>query len=137
MLNKLAQTNEIVDNLVNSEAKLQELNKELNEVIIEYNALTQSVESMSFFNMDNVYFWFVICGLLLLVFGFCFLLLELKGGKNKSAKSSEAKKSLAVEPIKTKKIKKNTAKIKEIQKVDSKTVKKTNKVFKVAVRKVK
>ena len=64
MLNKLAQTNEIVDNLVNSEAKLQELNKELNEVIIEYNALTQSVESMSFFNFDNVYFWFVICGLL-------------------------------------------------------------------------
>ena len=56
MLNKLAQTNEIVDNLVNSEAKLQELNKELNEVIIEYNALTQSVESMSFFNFDNVYF---------------------------------------------------------------------------------
>ena len=119
----LAQTDEILENLVNSEAKFQELNQRLDQVKSEYINLTQTAEPMSFFNFNNIYFWVVICGLLILVFGLWYLLGELKNDKPKKEKS------------KTKIIKTKKEKIEESKPVTEKA--KPRRVFKVKVRKVK
>ena len=74
----LAQTDDAMQNLVESEAKLQELNQQLVNLQDEYLGVVNNIENASFFNFDNVYFWFVLAGLLLLIFVFWFWLMELK-----------------------------------------------------------
>ncbi|MBT7553275.1 hypothetical protein HN670_02295 [bacterium] len=128
MLDRLAQAEEVMENLVDSEVKLQELNQELNHAITEYSKITQNIEPMSFFNFSNVYFWFVVCGLLLLAFGFWFLLVELKSERRKN-KTHKCKKEKLVKS-------KTKTEFKDYS--DSKPVAaKPKKAFKVAVRKVK
>ena len=57
----------------------------------------------SFFNMDNVYFWFILGGLLLLAVGLLFLLMELKKNQPKKIRIKEPK---PVKQVKEKKIEK-------------------------------
>lgn len=85
----------INDNLQATENQLQNANQELDLLKEQYNhMLTQTAEN-SFFNFGNLYFWFVLVGLLLLAFGLLFLLAELQN-KDRSKKSK-------VESIKTNK----------------------------------
>jgi hypothetical protein len=119
----LAQTDEVLENLVNSETKFQELNQRLGEVQAEYAALSQTAEPMSFFNFENVYFWIVVCGLLILAFGWWYLLVELKSNKSKTKKEK-------IKKPKTKKIE-----IEEPEPVAAPS--KPRRAFKVRVRKVK
>jgi hypothetical protein len=119
----LAQTDEVLENLVNSETKFQELNQRLGEVQAEYAALSQTAEPMSFFNFENVYFWIVVCGLLILAFGWWYLLVELKSNKTKTKKEK-------IKKPKTKKIE-----IEEPEPVAAPS--KPRRAFKVRVRKVK
>lgn len=76
----------INENLQVTEDKLQNANKELDLLKEQYNnMLTQGTET-TFFNFGNIYFWFVLVGLLLLAFGLLFLLAELQN-KDRSRKS--------------------------------------------------
>ena len=50
---KLAQESDILENLVESEEKLQDLNDRANIIIDKYNSMTAGVEHSSFFNFNN------------------------------------------------------------------------------------
>ncbi|PLX25582.1 hypothetical protein C0580_02220 [Candidatus Parcubacteria bacterium] len=75
---QLAQSDKVMEELVNSEVKVQELNNEFYELTKEYKMSSHSADYYSFFNFSNIYFWFVLAGLLLLAFGLLFLLAELQ-----------------------------------------------------------
>ncbi len=81
-LQLLAQNSDIVDTIVNPELDMNQLNQRLEELKIEYELLTQEAPAMSFFNFQNVYFWFVVCGLIILLFALWLLWRELKLSKN-------------------------------------------------------
>jgi hypothetical protein len=114
--------NNIIDNLQASDAKLGEINGQLDSLVSEYNKVTAGVSESSFFNLDNVYFWLVLAGLILLAFGLWFLMSELKYySKEKKIKKAmkpatepetikaiveKERKSIPVKPMKTKKKKK-------------------------------
>lgn len=83
---KLAQADPVMEGLVNSEIKLQNLNNEFYELTKEYKMGSNTADYYSFFNFSNVYFWFVLAGLLLLGFGLLFLLAELQQ-KSKTTKT--------------------------------------------------
>lgn len=70
--------NPVLDNLSASENKLQEVNGQLDSLVTEYNKVTAGVSDSSFFDLNNVYFWLVLAGLVLLAFGLWFLMSELK-----------------------------------------------------------
>lgn len=70
--------NPVLDNLENSEAKLQQVNGQLDSLLSEYHKVSTDVGDSSFFNLDNIYFWLVLIGLVLLAFGLWFLMTELK-----------------------------------------------------------
>jgi hypothetical protein len=72
-----------------TDATLQNLNVKLDLLKEEYNAVASQPNTYSFFNLDNIYFWFVLAGLLLLAFGLLFLLAEIQ---NKSDKTKKNKK---------------------------------------------
>ncbi|PIR06308.1 MAG: hypothetical protein COV55_04225 [Candidatus Komeilibacteria bacterium CG11_big_fil_rev_8_21_14_0_20_36_20] len=117
---KLAQESDILENLVESEEKLQDLNDRANIIIDKYNSMTAGVEHSSFFNFNNIYFWLVLVGLLLLAFGLLFLLAALKNPTPK-IKKEIVKPLRPVLTVKTSetfqpKIKKHAVKIK-VQKV--------------------
>ena len=95
------EANKVIENLADSDAKLQELNTELIELTTEYTQSNAEPIYYSFFNIDNVYFWFTVGGLLLLAVGLLFLLIELKKYQPKKVKIKEPK----PRPIKEKKIK--------------------------------
>ncbi len=114
-------TTEVINNLQNSEMELQELNQQVASLREEYKAVVNNFDNPSFFNFDNVYFWFVIAGLLLLVFGLWWWLLEMK----KDHKVKTAEKVIEPEPVVNL----------PVAEVKSKTVK--AKVIKVKVRKLK
>ncbi len=77
--NLIAQADsEVLNTLAESDQKLGELNTRLDVIKQEYNILVDVANSYSFFNLDNIYFWFVIIGLVLLVFGLMLLLAELQ-----------------------------------------------------------
>lgn len=86
MLDKLAQTNDVLNNLMDSEAKFQELNQRLDSVKMEYEMVMHDNTTMSFFNFDNIYFWFLVCGLFILAFALWFLWLEFRSEKTTKIK---------------------------------------------------
>lgn len=83
---KLAQSDQVMQEFVNSEQKLQNLNNQFYELTKEYKMGSNPAEYYSFFNFSNIYFWFVLSGLLLLAFGLLFLLAELQQ-KSKDTKT--------------------------------------------------
>ncbi len=77
-----------------TDATLQNLNVKLDLLKEEYNAVASQPNTYSFFNLDNIYFWFVLAGLLLLAFGLLFLLAEIQNKGEKSKKIKQNKKDL-------------------------------------------
>ena len=71
---------EVLDNLVESEEQLQDVNNELVNLTDQY--LANNEVSTSFFNINNIYFWIVIGGLIFLAFGLILLIVELKKGSS-------------------------------------------------------
>ena len=67
----LSTTTEVMNNLVESEAKLGELNNRLTDIQQQYNGMAANTDIYSFFNFGNFYFWTV------LALGLLFLLVEL------------------------------------------------------------
>lgn len=150
---QLAQSDTVMEGLVNSEIKVQELNNEFYELTKEYKMSSNSADYYSFFNFSNVYFWFVLAGLLLLAFGLLFLLAELQQ-RSKSEKTvvrfeekkSESKPEPKPEPEPKKedapsgdagKKKKKKEEKKPEPEPEVKEVKKSKKPLKVKVVKVK
>ena len=126
-LQVLAQNSDIVDTIVNPEVDMNQLNQRLEELKIEYELLTQEAPAMSFFNFQNVYFWFVVCGLIILLLALWLLWRELKLSKN----SLEAK---------VKKIPKQEREELVVQKIEAREVQKDvpkKPVIQVKVKKVK
>lgn len=76
----------INENLQVTEDKLQNANQELDLLKEQYNNMLTQAPENTFFNFGNMYFWFVLVGLLLLAFGLLFLLAELQN-KDRSKKS--------------------------------------------------
>ncbi|MDQ5938614.1 MAG: hypothetical protein QG642_304, partial [Patescibacteria group bacterium] len=76
----------INENLQVSEENLKNANQELDLLKEQYNNMLTQVPENTFFNFGNMYFWFVLVGLLLLAFGLLFLLAELQN-KDRSKKS--------------------------------------------------
>jgi flagellar biosynthesis/type III secretory pathway M-ring protein FliF/YscJ len=74
------------ENLQVTEGQLQNANQELDLLKEQYNTMLTTSPETSFFNFGNMYFWFVLVGLLLLAFGLLFLLAELQN-KDRSKKS--------------------------------------------------
>ncbi|MFA6252765.1 MAG: hypothetical protein WCV69_00635 [Patescibacteria group bacterium] len=74
------------ENLQVTEGQLQNANQELDLLKEQYNTMLTTSPETSFFNFSNMYFWFVLVGLLLLAFGLLFLLAELQN-KDRSKKS--------------------------------------------------
>jgi Holliday junction resolvasome RuvABC endonuclease subunit len=97
---KLAQANDpIINNLVDTENRLNELNQEVGVILEEYNTINQAVEP-SFFNFDNPFFLLTLVGLLMLAFALWFLKQELKYYRPKKNKKIKATKpEIKVAPI--------------------------------------
>lgn len=74
------------ENLQVTEGQLQNANQELDLLKEQYNTMLTTSPETSFFNFGNMYFWFVLVGLLLLAFGLLFLLAELQN-KDKKVKN--------------------------------------------------
>lgn len=87
----MSEGDQIIENLNNSEAKLQELNGQLDVLKQDYNTMVANNDFYSFFNFDNIYFWFVLVGLILLAFGLIFLLVELQHSKSEKRENKKAK----------------------------------------------
>ncbi len=88
---KLAQNeSEVINNLIESDNKLNELNTELNSLTQEY-AGNMTTAGNSFFNLSNTYLWFVIGGLVILSFTFIFLIVELKKPRKKKERIEKIK----------------------------------------------
>jgi len=68
----------INENLQVSEENLKNANQELDLLKEQYNNMLTQAPETTFFNFSNMYFWFVLVGLLLLAFGLLFLLAEIK-----------------------------------------------------------
>lgn len=77
-----------------TDATLQNLNVKLDLLKEEYNAVASQPNTYSFFNLDNIYFWFVLAGLLLLAFGLLFLLAEIQNKGEKAKKIKQSAKAL-------------------------------------------
>lgn len=95
----LAQSGDPIQNLVESEKELAEINNQAIDLQKEYLAVVNNFEASSFFNFNNVYFWFVIVGLLLLVFILWFIMLELKKPRDNKTKEEKVKEIIESEPI--------------------------------------
>ncbi len=76
------------ENLQVTEGQLQNANQELDLLKEQYNTMLTTSPETSFFNFGNMYFWFVLVGLLLLAFGLLFLLAELQNKDKKVKKES-------------------------------------------------
>jgi len=76
----------INENLQVTDDKLQNANQELDLLKEQYNNMLTQAPENTFFNFGNMYFWFVLVGLLLLAFGLLFLLAELQN-KDRRKKS--------------------------------------------------
>ncbi len=97
--NLLAQIgSEVIDSLRSSDQKLQDLNNQLDIIKNDYVQLVGDYNTGTFFNINNIYFWFLILGLVLLLFGLIYLLLELKQGRPAAAKEREEKKEVIKKP---------------------------------------
>jgi len=88
---KLAQNDaDVINDLIESDAKLNELNDELNTLTQDYASNIGGVQE-SFFSFQNVYFWFVIVGLIILAASLVFLLVELKKPRKPKEKVDKIK----------------------------------------------
>lgn len=88
--NLIAQDNNVVLNSLQADDnKLQDLNNQLDVVKNDYVNLVGRYDTYSFFNFNNIYFWFLILGLILLLFGLIYLLSELKHSNNETVESEE------------------------------------------------
>ena len=77
----------VVENLEASDQKMIDLNNKLVGFLDEYEKLNFSQNGQSFFSLQNIYFWVLLIGLLLLALGLVLLLAELK--KNAKDKQEE------------------------------------------------
>lgn len=143
----------INENLQASEGKLQNANQELDLLKEQYNNMLTQTSENSFFNFANLYFWFVLVGLLLLAFGLLFLLAELQNKdkkdkhKNKAEEKIESDKNEEVEDDAEEEVVEEEPKLakeseeekteEEFVEEDEKSVKKINKPIKIKVEKVK
>ncbi len=103
---------EIINNLAATEGKLLEANSELLGIKKEYADILNNKEVLSFFNLDNIYFYFLLLGLILLAFSLWFLLSTLKQKElGKDIKKEKLKKIEKIEkPEKEKILKKKKVK---------------------------
>ena len=72
---------EAINNLEASDQKMLELNNSLLGLLDQYQELNFAQNSKPFFSFDNIYFWVLLLGLLLLAFALGSLLRELKKSK--------------------------------------------------------
>ena len=112
----LAQENTVLENLVESEIKLRELNSEVETIDNDYTDIPAKASGYSFFNVDNLYFWLLLVGLVFLAFGLVFLMAELKKFNKVRPEVKEVKKVATkiykeVEKIETREVKKKVKKI--------------------------
>ncbi|MBT4849849.1 hypothetical protein HON36_03280 [Candidatus Parcubacteria bacterium] len=112
----LAQENTVLENLVESEIKLRELNSEVETIVNDYTDIPAKASGYSFFNVDNLYFWLLLVGLVFLAFGLVFLMAELKKFNKVRPEVKEVKKVATkiykeVEKIETREVKKKVKKI--------------------------
>jgi len=68
---------EVMQNLVQTDTELQELDARFDQLVDQYESAGQ-IDWQSFFSPDNLYFWIVIVGLILLAIGLGLLLAELR-----------------------------------------------------------
>lgn len=150
----------INENLQVTEDKLQNANQELDLLKEQYNNMLTQAPETTFFNFGNMYFWFVLVGLLLLAFGLLFLLAELQNKdkkakhKNKAEEKIESDKNEEVEDDTEEEVveeESELAKESEEEKIeeelleedddeeeeDEKSVKKMDKPIKIKVEKIK
>lgn len=77
---KLAQADSSVgENLAATDSKMVNLNKELVNLLDQYEKINFPQSSQSFFSFQNPYFWVLLFGLFLLAIGLLLLLKELRG----------------------------------------------------------
>lgn len=87
----LAQSNEdqeVMRNLEQTDTELQQLDQRFDQIVNAYES-SQRFGWDSFFRMDNIYFWIVITGLVLLAIGLGLLLAELKKERQPEAKAEK------------------------------------------------
>lgn len=87
-IKQLAQANDpILNNLQDTENKLQELNREVGAIVYEFNDANSATNSqVSFFNFDNPYFLLTLAALFMLALSLWFLKHELKAKSKMTAK---------------------------------------------------
>ncbi len=90
----------IIDNLIKTEEDFINANNSLINIQEEYLDIMNNTETISFLNTDNIYFYFVLLGLVFLVFSLWFL------------RSALRQKELIPEIKKDKEIKKETKEVK-------------------------
>ena len=118
-IKKLVQLDDpILNNLVDTENRLNELNQEVGAIVNEYQE-TNRAES-SFFNFDNPFFLLTLVGLFMLAFALWFLKQELKHFKPKKIKPAKVTKP----EIKAKPVKEIRTKEKLVEKTSPKKVRK-------------
>jgi len=117
---QLAQVNDpIINNLVDTENRLNELNQEVGAIVQDYQTV-QKPET-SFFNFDNPFFLLILAGLFVLAFALWFLQQELKRAKPKKEKVITPEKNI----VKTiPEVKQKTAEPEKIEKTKTKISKK-------------
>ena len=141
---KIAQVDtDPLQDLADSQAKLQNVNLQVLELTEQFDFGTEG-SSASFFDFGNIYFWFVLVGLVLLAMGLLFLMLELQQSAGKPVKVKHIEPKPAKQPIIS--VKKKPVKVKKskVKKTKSKSipepqpvVKRKKKTVKVKVVKVK
>ena len=119
-------SDQIVNNLIQTEEELLVANNSLIDIKEEYFDILNNTEVSSLFNTDNIYFYFVLVGFLFLAFALWFLLSALK------------QRELGKEIKKEKKDKKVKKKKKKVEYIEEKPIpKKKTKAVKIKVVKVK
>ncbi len=139
-MSELNTTTEVMNNLAESEAKLGELNNRLADIQQEYDSVVANADIYTFFSFNNIYFWIVLIGLVLLAFGLLFLLIELSHPEARRPKDKyhipsqkKYKKSKTTTKPDTKRVKKSTKETKAVTR-PRKTGKKPVKVKVVKVK---
>lgn len=120
----------ILNNLAQTDQKLQELNQEVVNIVNQYNQINSPQSSeVSFFNFNNPFFLLTLAGLFLLAFALWFLRYELK--KNSGHK---IKKNISPQLVNPEKIETSVS---SIHKTEPAQEKKEDKSIKSSGRKIK